>query len=284
MKWMTIAAVCVVFVTQGVGQTGAGNAGSSSEAKTPSYEIVSIRPNKSDALMNEDEPADGFIAKAITLHQLVAIAYAGTPFSLIDTQIEGEPSWLRSEKFDVTAKVDDSEIAALKKVEDGDGIAAFVQALAQGVPTVRMRMLQELLADRFKLKVHYVTKELPVYNVVMAKGGAKVKKSSETDSKKGDLGFSDGKIKGKSVPLSLLPVMFSFVREVGRPVIDRTGLEGLYDLELKWTPEGHVGELPADAPPGLFTAIQEQMGLKLEAAKGPVKVLVIDHVERPSAN
>jgi uncharacterized protein (TIGR03435 family) len=82
----------------------------------------------------------------------------------------------------------------------------------------------------------------------------------------------------------LFPTLFTFASEVGRPVIDRTGLKGSYDFKLKWTPEGRGGELPADAPPGLFTAIQEQLGLKLEAAKGPVKVLVIDHVERPTEN
>ncbi|MEO6805892.1 MAG: TIGR03435 family protein [Edaphobacter sp.] len=267
------------------GQTSTTQSKAATEdAKVPVYEVVSVKPNKSDAQMIEDEPEDGFKAKAITLQQLVALAYAGTPFSLIDAQVEGAPSWFRSEKFDIDAKVDDSEIPVLKKVDEDDDFVAVVQAMAQGVPSMRMKMLQTLLADRFKMKTHYVTKELPVYALVVVKRGPKVKEAANPDPHKREIGTSDGGLDGKNVPLSLLPILFFSAREVGRPVIDETGLKGYYDFDLKWTPEGHVGELSADAPPGLFTAIQEQLGLKLEPTKGPVRVLVIDHVERPAAN
>jgi uncharacterized protein (TIGR03435 family) len=285
MKIRAVIATYLILVGSVAAQVSPEqDASIANEAKIPVYEVISVRPNKSGVPMDEDETPDGFKAKAISLQQLLEIAYTGIPFALSASQIEGEPNWFRSEKFDVDARVDESEIPALKKADDGDNFVAFVQAAAQGIPSTRMRMLQELLAERFLLKTHYVTKELPVYDLVVAKGGSKLKATAETDPKHGSLGTGDGDFDGKNIPSSLFPILFTFAREVGRPVIDRTGLKGSYDFKLKWTPEGHGGELPADAPPGLFTALQEELGLKLEPSKGPVRVLVIDHVERPTEN
>lgn len=285
MKIRAVIATCLIVAGSATAQVSPKqDASIANEAKIPIYEVISVRPNKSDTWMQEGSTPDGFKAKAVTLQQLLEIAYTGSPFSLSASQIEGEPAWFQSEKFDVDARVDDSEIPALKKADDGDSFIAVIQAATQGTPSIRMRMLQELLAERFQLKTHYVTKELPVYDLVVAKGGSKLKVTAETDPKNSNIGAGDGDFDGKNVPSSLFPILFTFAREVGRPVIDRTGLKGSYDFKLKWTPEGHGGELPADAPPGLFTALQEELGLKLEASKGPVRVLVIDHVERPTEN
>lgn len=279
MKLTMIAVICLALVVPGVGQTGT-RAGESSETKTPRYEIVSVRSNKSSQQLNlnQNDLPDGFSARHSSLWELIGMAYTGTPF-LLDSQVKGAPSWFKSERFDIEAKVDGSDLAAMKKIDAEDALAAAVA----GVPTTRMRMLQGLLADRFKLKTHYEMKELPVYALVVAKGGPKLKESGTTDPTKVEAGFSDGRIDGKNTPLVYLP--FMLMPQLERTVIDRTDLKAYYDFELHWTPDGRSGEdVGIDAPPGLFTAIQEQLGLKLEATKGPVKVLVIDHVERPSEN
>jgi uncharacterized protein (TIGR03435 family) len=167
-------------------------------------------------------------------------------------------------------------------------------------------MLQALLADRFKLAVHHETKDLPVYSLVIAKGGFKLQESKpdETDPQ-GRTGMhisgSSGAMRGQLVSMASL-AQFLYGR-LNRTVLDKTGLTGKYDFMLKWTPDqnqmqpaggfqatsggapGGQPALVADAgAPDLFTAVQEQLGLKLESGKGPVEVIVIDHVERPSGN
>ena len=150
-------------------------------------------------------------------------------------------------------------------------------------------MFQQLLADRFKLAVHWETRELPVYDLVPAKKGPTIQKTKETDGRSGT-SSGDGRFSAGGLTLTEIAEALTqeLGRELGRVVIDKTGMEGRYDMALKWTPEtgaegGGAGAGP-DAGPSIFTAIQEQAGLKLESAKGPVKVLVIDHVEMPTEN
>ena len=158
-------------------------------------------------------------------------------------------------------------------------------------------MYQELLADRFKLTFHREEKELPVYALTVGKSGPKLKKSLGDPN-----GLPDQNFTQFSASLIELGVSNSTIADyflamqlvLDRPLVDRTGLVGRYDFLLKWTPdESQFGAMgirfspPSNnpnGPPGLFTAIQEQLGLKLESTKGPVKVLVVDHVERPSEN
>jgi uncharacterized protein (TIGR03435 family) len=148
-------------------------------------------------------------------------------------------------------------------------------------------MVRMLLADRFKLVTHTETRELPIYALVAAKGGAKL---GELKSSGSTVNHGHGHIEvlGDN-SLALLAEELS--KEVGRPVVDRTGVAGRYDLTLKWTPDERVSSVPIgsdaaalDSGPSLLTALREQVGLKLDAQKGPVAVLVIDHVERPSEN
>ena len=187
-------------------------------------------------------------------------------------------------------------------------------------------MLQSLLADRFKLKLRHETKELPAYALVVAKGGPKLQaakpgsdfkgiKGAEGRVQRGKMTFGMGELTIPDEPLSMLARMLS--QQLGRPVLDQTGLEGKYDCTLKWTPgqgEGMIGmgpggggpepgkgmvgtrepedgspQLGSPPPPdmsgpSIFTAIQEQLGLRLESTKGPVEILVVDHVERPTEN
>ena len=168
-------------------------------------------------------------------------------------------------------------------------------------------MLQVLLADRFHLVVHYETKELPVYRLLKAKGGPKLSQSREggctpmippplhpdpaTLRPCGGFNMSRNFMFGGGVSVEKLAVSLS--RVLGQTVLDQTGIEGLYDIDLRWTPGGTQAFLsPAnpsevksdDSGPSLFTAIQEQVGLRLEAGRGSVDVLVIDRAEHPSAN
>jgi uncharacterized protein (TIGR03435 family) len=155
-------------------------------------------------------------------------------------------------------------------------------------------MVQKLLADRFQLKFHRDKKELSAYLLTVAKGGPKLKKSETNNNGVPGLFFTKlGRLNVRNATM----VDFAGVMQTGvfdRPVVDQTGLEGRWDFILSWTPDetqfSSFGvKVPppseaADAPPPIFTAIQEQIGLKLDAGKAPVEVLVLDHVDRPSEN
>ena len=170
-------------------------------------------------------------------------------------------------------------------------------------------MIQPILAERFQLKVHWATKELPVYALVVAKGGPKLKEAKPGDTYPNGLKSPDGprgrgmmrmqwgQLTAQALPVSALVKLLS-EQQQDRLIVDQTGLSGVYDFTLKWTPEGPQPAMfkgdgggppqpkttDESSEPSLFTAMQEQLGLKLESRKAPVQVLVIDHVERPSAN
>jgi len=156
--------------------------------------------------------------------------------------------------------------------------------------------VRSMLADRFQLMVHRETKESAVYALVVAKGGTKLKENTDPSGRPGIMGRRRGEFTGTAAPMQLLTQMLS--NQLGRPVIDKTGLTGKYDFQLQWTPDpgqnpGPPGVLPpgvaAPPPPDpngpdVFTAIQEQLGLRLESQKGPVDMIVVDRVEKPSEN
>ena len=154
-----------------------------------------------------------------------------------------------------------------------------------------MLMLQSLLADRFRLSVHRETREEAVYDLVVAKGGPKLMKS-EPEGKPQGRRMEWGVLGGTALPVPVLAVSLSQLLE--RPVIDRTGLKGIYDFTLTWMPDSSQARgfgdssqttlAPVPERPSIFTAIQEQLGLELRTARGAVDVLVIDHVEKPDAN
>jgi uncharacterized protein (TIGR03435 family) len=169
-------------------------------------------------------------------------------------------------------------------------------------------MVQSLLADRFSLRLSHKTEILPIYALVIAKTGAKLQESKPSENyssgakrhvgEEGEFSMSQGQLTAQGFSIEGLVWLLS--RSLGRPVLDQTGLRGNYDFTLQWTPdEGHgsmanvqtdggpgtvAPPLPGSSGPSIFTAIQEQLGLKLEPTKGPLDVIVIDHVERPSEN
>jgi uncharacterized protein (TIGR03435 family) len=243
------------------------------KAAAPAFDVAAIRQNLSDHTARThiiSSPFDGhFTAINATLKLLIRFAY-GLP----ESRIVGGPGWLDSTKFDVEAKADEALDAHLKGM---DGDAARLE---------KQKMLQALLADRFKLVAHMETRELPVYGLVVAKGGAKFLESkAEGTTIDGGRGKID--VRGGNNSVALLAE--ELAKQLDRVVIDQTGIQGRYNLSLRWAPDDGGSSMPggsatADAGPSIFTAIQEQLGLKLESQKGPVQVLVIDKVEMPSEN
>jgi uncharacterized protein (TIGR03435 family) len=194
--------------------------------------------------------------------------------NLPKSQIVGGPGWLDSAMYAIDAKSSPEVDARLKAMQDGD--AAQQKRL----------MVWALLKDRFSLATHEEMRVLPVYNLVLAKGGAKFQPSRYSGTTI-DAGRSRIHVQGSDDTIGLLAR--ELAQSQGRVVVNKTGLTGRYDLTLRWTPDDVSapllnGEPDPAAPPGLFTAIQDQLGLKLESGKGPVPVLVIDHIDPPSAN
>ena len=154
-------------------------------------------------------------------------------------------------------------------------------------------MLKALLEERFQLKYHQETKELPVYSLVVAKGGSKLK-PSESKQPGPQMRMGRGQVNAKGANLAMIARMIS--QQMGRDVIDKTGLTGTHDLNLEWTPEPGQGGGPGGPPPPgalppadshgptLVTALQEQLGLRLESTKGPLMIIVVDSIAKPTEN
>ena len=235
----------------------------------PAFEVATIKPS------NPDAPGKGFTVRGrqfatfnTTLNDLITFAYG-----LHAKQIEGGPDWLSKDKYDITAK------------PDGEGQPNDKQWRV---------MLQKLLADRFQLKFNRQKKDLPVYAIVIAKSGSKLTKSEGDPNGLPGLFFRGlGDLPARNANMADFAGLLQ-AAVLDRPVVDQTGLSGRFDFTLKWTPDesqfaGMGVHVPAaidnpDAPPDLFTAIQEQLGLKLDSTKAPVDVLVIDSVQKPSSN
>ncbi|HEY3841520.1 MAG TPA: TIGR03435 family protein [Bryobacteraceae bacterium] len=229
--------------------------------------VVSIKPSKDGFAPPGFRITRGrFVANNVTVRFLVAIAYGLQSF-----QVSGGPRWVDAEQFDVEAKLDAPDPPAHQE----------------------SAMIRGLLADRFKLVLHKDESPIPAYALVFAGNAPNRTLSADQSagaSPTGQVHVGPGALVAKGIRLELVASLLG--TRLGRPVIDRTNLHERYDVDLRWTPD--IGELPgasADATPqgdasgpSIFTAIREQLGLKLESTKGPSGFLVIDHVERPPAN
>ena len=235
----------------------------------PSFEVATIKPSK------PDDQRKAFIVQGNQFHiinqpltQIISFA-----FDVQAKQVIGLPEWADTDKFDIDGKPD-----------------------GEGAPNGKQwkNMIRKLLADRFKLTFHKDKKELSVYVLSVSKTGAKLTRNDSSPNGLPGLFFQGlGKLNVRNALITdFTGLMQSAVLD--RPVVDQTGLAGRFDFTLNWTPDdsqfgGMGAKIPpptdsADAPPNLYTAIQEQIGLKLDATKAPADVMVIDHVEKPSAN
>jgi uncharacterized protein (TIGR03435 family) len=251
------------------------------------YDAVSIKPHQDEGLkmrIGMTETPDGFTAGGLPLRLLIREA-----FNLPEDRLLNEPEWTKTARYDMEAKV---------APEDAPRLKALTQA-------ERNAMLLPVLEDRCGLKFHRETRELEVYALVAAKGGPKLHSSEAPHAElnqpgqfEGSVGISlsDRGIKLTAHRATMESLARTISSQVGSTVIDKTGLTGDYDYTLEYAPENGMG--PGMPPigsgggsasseteaPSIFTALQEQLGLKLEARKEPVEVVVIDSIEPPTTN
>jgi uncharacterized protein (TIGR03435 family) len=233
----------------------------SPEPTTPRFEVASIKQNKSGAVRAQFRPEPGRLT--VTNFSLKFII--GQAWGVKAYQIVGGPGWLDSDKYDIIAKA--------------EGVADNRQ--------VRM-MLRPLLVERFNLVVHRETRAMPVYDLVVAKSGPRFPESKVGDP--GPPSTAEDQVVRVLGPAPLFADNLSIL--LGRPVLDKTGISGMHNFTVVMkrdeplSSNGDGGGLlsASSAPSSIFSALQEQLGLKLESKKGPVEVLVIDHLERPSEN
>ncbi len=222
------------------------------------FDVASLKPTPPDQYEGSSGIASGhgrITGSRVTLKRCIVGAYAIGP-----GQIAGGPPWLDTDFFEIVAKAD-------RPAGDDD----------------LMLMLRTLLADRFKLAMHRETRMQEALVLEVAKGGPKLEK---VDGGESVTNSNHGRIDVKATSMNRFANLLA--RATGSPVVDQTGLEGVFNFKLSWSPDSDrpvkPGEIPADTGPSLYTAIQQQLGLRLQARKVPVEVLVIDHAEKPSAN
>jgi uncharacterized protein (TIGR03435 family) len=231
------------------------------------FEVVSVKPNKSGSGSSRSHSDRGMLtATNLSLRSMILRAYG-----VKDYQVEG-PEWLRTEKFDIAAKFPEA------LPQDREKYTAALNA-----------MMKQMLIDRFKLAVHMEQKTFAVYGLVVAKNGIRFKEVPDEGSHSNS---DDTHYEGTGVSMARFAEFLS--NEVDRPVLDMTGLKGAYQLKLDWVREPRTAaETPSvvpvatDGPPGtnIPTALQDQLGLKLEARKAPIGILVVDHAEHvPTEN
>jgi uncharacterized protein (TIGR03435 family) len=263
-------------------------------AQSPKFEVASVKPNTSGTgfINISVQPGGRFTAINVPLRLLILNAHRVQEYQLV-----GVPDWATNERFDISAKAE----GEIRPPTPG------------GPPSPVQFMLQALLEERFKLAVHRETRDMPIYALTLARADGKLgqqMKPSTTDcaafaaARRGQpppgppppgerptcgTRMMPGNISGGSMGLPQLATNLSMLTR--RVVVDRTGLTGGFDIDLAFTPDQMPGPPPPGAPPppaidpngpSIFTAVQEQLGLKLEATRGPVEVLVVDHVERPT--
>jgi len=227
------------------------------------FDVASIRPtgnpDRRSRIMRHPDDTE-FVAQNSSLSALLQFAYG-----VSQPRVIGLPSQLDSARFDLQAK------------GDGETDMRFHKLNTEQMRIAKQRMLQALLADRCKLKVHFETRELPVFALVVAKGGVKFGGSDQvTASAWGWRNHLD--VEGGD---TLARFAEELTRVAGRPVINQTGLTGRYDIEMDWADDDDDDDIDT---PKLLTAIREQLGLALESRKAQVQVVVVDHMEMPSEN
>ena len=223
----------------------------------PAFEVASIKENKTGSQNSSSRTAgDRYSASNVSLVGLLRTAYAVQEF-----QIAGYPAWAETDKFDIEAKM-----------ESGANTRDFPL------------MLQKLLADRFKLIFHREQRQAPIYTLVVLKDGPKFKPGDPANcgGRSGGFNATPTDINGSCVSMEQFAARLS--RSIGTHVVDGTSLKGTFDFKVSWLPDDRFSGRGASANPTLFTAVQEQLGLRLQSGRGPVDTLVIDNAEKPVAD
>ncbi|HEY2472179.1 MAG TPA: TIGR03435 family protein [Terracidiphilus sp.] len=237
------------------------------EKTSPAFEVAAIKANKGDSGGHDvDMSADRLLVSNYTLKQLIRLAYDLKS----DAQISGGPEWMDKQAFDISAKIDDAEMGKMQQMKRDE----------------RRRenslLLQSLLAERFQLRTHEVQQVMPVYALVVVKSGPKLT-ASKSPGQGYHVSTHNSHMVASATSMDVFADQLTRMPESGERVVrNRTGLAGDYDFKLDWSPDFGSGA-PADATdPGLFTALQEQLGLKLEPQKGAVNVVIVDSAAKPT--
>ncbi len=220
------------------------------------FDVVSIRPNQSGSVSRRAGAAPGgrFTATNVSLRLLISRA-----FGVSDFQVVRGPGWLDTDNYDIEARADTTAEMSREQLQP---------------------CLQNMLAERFQLKTHRESKEGSVYSLVAAKNGPKLTEHVGAGSPAVSLSTGSGKAAIVATNVTMTRLTDYLAPQIDRPIIDNTGLKGAYDFRLEW-----VLDLTAEpSGPSVFTALREQLGLRLESARGPIANIVVDGVERPSGN
>jgi uncharacterized protein (TIGR03435 family) len=226
------------------------------------FDAATVKPNNSGTGSSSTESTNGLLRITNqTLLRMIQYAYG-----VRDFQISGGPAWVRSDRYDVTAKPEGS---------------AHDQQMKQ--------MLQSLLAERFQLQFHRQTQEGPIYALLIGKNGPKLQPAPESDNSGISLNSTAVRTTMKGTHVTMERLAANLGDRIGRPVVDKTGLSGKFDFELSWVADLTLatGTLDPGADvsgPSIFTALQEQLGLRLNSQQGPIEMLLIDHAEKPTEN
>jgi uncharacterized protein (TIGR03435 family) len=256
------------------------------------YDVATIKPHKDDGTGNMmvGGMADGYRAINTTMRNTVLNAYS----SGLQIQITGGPSWFNELRYDIEAKFVPEVGDALKKLNPDD--RGFV----------RRYMMQQLLKERMNFAAHVDTKEVPSYDLIVGKNGPKLKASDPNAKENGSMRMmmDQGRMVMTAKGMAMAGLARNLSGAAGRPVFDKTGLTGIYDINLEYAPErmngvgvggpvppgggaaGSAPEVPADPVGGplIISALEEQLGLKLVSSRGPMQVVVIEHMDKPDAN
>jgi bla regulator protein blaR1 len=260
--------------------------------KRPSFEVATIKPSDPGQRGSQigNQPGGRLVIRGVPVSGMMTFAYNVRNF-----QITGGPGWMSTDRWDIEARAEEGSVPPPVFPPDPNK------------PNPMALRLQSLLEDRFQLKLHRETKELPIYELTVAKGGPRIKlNDDQTPLQMPERGTPPPPLQAGTMPrfsmrvgrgsmeavaMDIRDVAQMFSNLLGRTVVDKTGLKGLYDVKMTWTPDQALQGPPgADAPPvdpsgpSIFTAVQEQLGLKLDSAKGPVEVIVVDGVQKPSEN
>lgn len=236
------------------------------EPASLSFAVATIKPTRPGyAGKSIGMPPNGDLTtRGMSLKDLIQLAYGLHP-----SLISGLSGWMESDRYDIVARPEPG------KIPSEDQLKA---------------MLRTLLVERFKLTFHRAPKETGVFVLVIAKGGSRMKERPLVDGgSPTSMSIQGARLPGRSVTMPMLAEALQTI-VLDRPVIDRTDLKGKYDFDLAWTPEagqfeGHGAGMPTDAnAPSIFTALQEQLGLRLDSRKAAVESMVVDHAERPDDN
>jgi len=240
-------------------------------ATTPGFQVTSIKADQQQGKLLPTKilvTPEGINLTGITVKELVHFAYG-----VDDQQISGGPDWMSSARYDIATKTDKSVADEIRGLSDAQKREA------------NQRILQSMLADQFKLRLHPQTENLPIYELTVAAGGPKFQETKGM----GMMRMGRGELTSQGTPLALLVDQLSL--RLGRTVVDKTGLTGDYAFTLHWTPDANEdARLPVPAGSAsrevsglpLIEALQDQLGLALQATTGPVQILVIDQLDKPA--